>query len=75
MADPGKYRAPAEVELWKERDPIPGFAKRLLEEGIASQAQLDKIRETAFATVQEAVKFAEESPWPEDDEVFTDIFV
>jgi pyruvate dehydrogenase E1 component alpha subunit len=75
MADPGKYRAPAEVELWKERDPIPSFARKLTDEGIASQAQLDNIRETAFATVQEAVKFAEESPWPEDGEVFTDIFV
>ena len=75
MADPGKYRSQAEVELWKSRDPLPGFGKRLLEEGIAGQGQLDAIRQEAVATVQEAVKFAEESPWPEDGEVFTDIFV
>jgi pyruvate dehydrogenase E1 component alpha subunit len=75
MADPGKYRSAAEVELWKERDPIPNFARKLVDEEIASQAQLDKIRETAMGQVTEAVKFAEESPWPEDGEVFTDIYV
>jgi len=75
MADPGKYRAAAEVELWKERDPIPGFAGRLISEGIVGQEQLDAIREKAVVTVQEAVRFAEESPWPEEGEVFTDIYV
>jgi pyruvate dehydrogenase E1 component alpha subunit len=75
MADPGKYRSQAEVELWKSRDPLPGFGKRLLEEGIVSQGQLDAIRQEAVATVQEAVKFAEESPWPEDGAVWEDIYV
>ncbi len=75
MSDPGKYRASAEVELWKERDPIPNFAKRLLGEGIAGQPLLDKVREAVAAQVAEAVKFAEESPWPEDSEVFTDVYV
>jgi pyruvate dehydrogenase E1 component alpha subunit len=75
MADPGKYRAAAELELWKERDPIPQFAKRLLAEGIAGQEVLDRIKEAAMATVLEAVTFAEESPWPEDSEVYEDIYV
>jgi pyruvate dehydrogenase E1 component alpha subunit len=75
MADPGKYRPAAEVDLWKERDPIPAFAKRLMEEGIAGQAHLDGILAKAQEVVAEAVRFAEESPWPEDSEVFTDIFV
>ncbi len=75
MADPGKYRSSAEVELWKARDPIPAFAKRLQEEEIATQEQLDRIRETAVGIVQEAVRFAEESPWPENGEVYNDIYV
>ena len=75
MADPGKYRAAAELELWKERDPVPQFAKRLLAEGIAGQEVLDRIKEAAMATVLEAVTFAEESPWPEDSEVYEDIYV
>jgi len=75
MADPAKYRSAAEHEVWKSRDPIPNYAKRLLEEGIATQAQLDEILAKARATVEESVKFAEESPWPEDGAVWEDIYV
>ena len=75
MADPAKYRSVAEHEVWKARDPIPGFARRLLEEGITTQPQLDAILEKARAQVTEAVTFAEESPWPEDGAVWEDIYV
>jgi len=59
MADPAKYRSTAEHEIWKSRDPIPNFGRKLLAEGIASQTQLDAILANARATVAEAVKFAE----------------
>ncbi|AJE03894.1 pyruvate dehydrogenase (acetyl-transferring) E1 component subunit alpha [Geobacter pickeringii] len=75
MADPGKYRSLAEVELWKARDPIPSFGKRLVAEGIATMEQLDSVREKCVGWVEEAVRFAEESPWPEEDEVFRDVYV
>jgi pyruvate dehydrogenase E1 component alpha subunit len=75
MADPAKYRSAAEHEVWKARDPIPGFAKRLIEEGIATGEQLEAVLLKARAVVEEAVRFAEESPWPEDEEVFNDIYV
>jgi pyruvate dehydrogenase E1 component alpha subunit len=75
MSDPGKYRSPAELEIWKARDPLPNFARRLVEEGIATAERLKELQATALAEVQEAVKFAEESPWPEDGEVYEDIYV
>ena len=75
MADPGKYRSVAEHEVWKARDPIPNFGRELVAEGVASQAQLDAILTESTAVVQAAVKFAEESPWPEDKEVWEDIYV
>lgn len=75
MADPGKYRSTAELELWKSRDPLPGLGKRLLAEQIADQAVFDAMRAEAVAIVQDAIKFAEDSPWPEDDEVYQDIYV
>lgn len=74
MADPAKYRSAAEVELWKSRDPIPAFGKKLQEEGIATKEELDCLDAKAMVTVKEAVEFAEQSPWPEDREVWTDIY-
>jgi pyruvate dehydrogenase E1 component alpha subunit len=75
MSDPAKYRSPAEHAVWKERDPIANLGKKLVEKGFVQEGDLQEIREEALARVQEAVKFAEESPWPEDGEIFTDIFV
>jgi pyruvate dehydrogenase E1 component alpha subunit len=75
MADPAKYRSVAEHDVWKARDPLPAFARRLLAEGIATDEQLAVILSKASAVVQEAVQFAETSPWPEDEEVYHDIFV
>ena len=75
MADPAKYRSAAEHDIWKARDPIPNYAQRLIAEGIATRQQLDELQEAARKRVEEAVHFAEESPWPADDEVFADIYV
>ena len=75
MADPAKYRSAAEHEIWKSRDPIPALAKELVAEGITSSDHLAEIRSKCLVVVQEAVKFAEESPWPEDAEVYNDIYV
>lgn len=75
MADPARYRSPAEHDMWKARDPIPSFSRRLVAEGIATEAALAEIGERCAVTVQEAVTFAEESPWPEESEVGEDIYV
>ena len=75
MADPAKYRSVAEHDVWKARDPLPAFARRLLAEGLATDEQLADILTKARAVVEEAVQFAETSPWPEDEEVYHDIFV
>ncbi|GFO53683.1 pyruvate dehydrogenase E1 component subunit alpha [Geomonas sp. Red276] len=75
MADPARYRSSSEQEVWKSRDPIPNLGRRLIEEGIVTQEQLDGIHERCSAEVEEAVSFASQSPWPEDDQVWEDIYV
>ena len=75
MADPGKYRSTAEHDVWKARDPLPNFAKRLLDEDIATTEVLESIEARCRATVDEAVQFAEQSPWPEPGAVWEDIYV
>jgi pyruvate dehydrogenase E1 component alpha subunit len=75
MADPARYRSAAEHEMWKARDPIPTFGRRLLEEGIATEQHLEEIRSRCVEQVKQAVRFAEESPWPDDQEIWEDIYV
>ncbi len=75
MADPAKYRSAAEHDIWKARDPLPNFAQRLLAEGITSESQLEAIRERCEKIVVESVDFAKESPWPEEKDVWEDIYV
>jgi len=61
----GKPRDPEEIEKLKERDAIEMFRKRLLETGTLTQAMVEKIDADAAAEVEDALKFIEESPYPE----------
>ncbi|HNR14646.1 MAG TPA: pyruvate dehydrogenase (acetyl-transferring) E1 component subunit alpha [Thermodesulfobacteriota bacterium] len=74
MADPADYRIPREEKIWKERDPIPHFARRLVEEGIIEAEGLRAVKEQVEREVEEAVQFADQSPWPEARELFTDVY-
>ena len=64
MADPEEYRTKEEVEEWRERDPIATFAKRLVDEGVLTEEDVEELDEEAIETVDEAVEFADESPVP-----------
>ncbi len=77
VGDPGVgiYRTREEVEEWKKRDPIPSFRKVLIEAGVATEAELNRIDEDVAREMEEAIRFAEESPEPELEEALQDIFV
>jgi pyruvate dehydrogenase E1 component alpha subunit len=74
MSDPQKYRSKEEVEEYKQRDPIEQVKKTILAKKIATQAELDAIDEKVVAQVEESVKFAEESNFPDPSEALTDIY-
>jgi pyruvate dehydrogenase E1 component alpha subunit len=74
MTDPGRYRSRAEEELWRKRDPIPRLAKHLIEEGIVDRPRLDAIHQEVDRVVQEAMRFAEESPEPSPEALYEDLF-
>ncbi len=66
MADAGKnYRTDEEMAAWRKRDPVENFRKRLLEGEIFTQKDADAIEEEVLAKVQDAVDYAEASPFPD----------
>ncbi|MFP3296518.1 MAG: thiamine pyrophosphate-dependent dehydrogenase E1 component subunit alpha [Vulcanisaeta sp.] len=73
--DPQIYRSKEEVEWWmNNKDPIKIFEKYLLERGVATREELDAIWKRVSNEVEEAVKFAEESPYPSPEELYDDVF-
>ena len=67
-------RDPQEVEVWKRKDPVEGFRRQLLERGILSEESVARIAEDAEREMQAAEAFAEESPFPEPEEAFEDVY-
>ncbi|TRM96183.1 pyruvate dehydrogenase (acetyl-transferring) E1 component subunit alpha, partial [Sulfolobus sp. B1] len=68
------YRDKEEEEMWKKRDPITLFKDKLISMKIATSEELDKIDLEAKQEISEALKFAEQSPYPELEEALTDVF-
>ena len=69
------YMSKEEIEEWRKKDPLPRFEQLLVKQGILKDKDIQKIKADADAEVQDAQKFAEESPDPSPEEAFTDIFV
>ncbi|MBF8266803.1 MAG: pyruvate dehydrogenase (acetyl-transferring) component, alpha subunit [Dehalococcoidia bacterium] len=74
MADPMLYRARSEEEEWRKRDPIPTFRKWLLDGGLASQVEVDTMERETERRVEEAIQFADESPFPGPEALFQDVY-
>ncbi|MGA2768162.1 MAG: pyruvate dehydrogenase (acetyl-transferring) E1 component subunit alpha [Candidatus Bathyarchaeia archaeon] len=72
--DPAKYRPREEVEQWLAKDPIKRFRETLLQNNTFSQAEIKKIEENVAAEIEEAVKFAVESPYPAPEEALEDVY-
>ncbi len=75
MADPEDYRTKEEVAEWRERDPIPAFSDLLEREGALTIEQREQIEREAMQQVDEAVEFAESSPFPDPDMLYEDVYV
>jgi len=75
VSDPQKYRTKEEVESYKAKDPIAIVLKTILDNKFATNEDIKAIDERINAVVEESVKFAEESPWPDDSEVLKDVYI
>src|SRR5215216_672366 len=74
MSDPGNYRTRAEIEKYQERDPIKLFSATLLEEKVADEKTLEEIDRKVREEVEDSLRFAEESPVPDPEELYTDVY-
>ncbi|MEX2195323.1 MAG: pyruvate dehydrogenase (acetyl-transferring) E1 component subunit alpha [Thermoleophilaceae bacterium] len=75
MADPEEYRTKDEVEEWRRRDPIAAFSKRLVDESVFPAEQVEAWDQEGTEVVDEAVRFADASPFPDLDSLYDDIYV
>ena len=75
ISDPQKYRSKEEVEDYKGKDPISLILKTIRDNKYATDDAIKGIDGRVEKAVAEAVKFAEESPWPNDSEVLKDVYV
>ena len=74
-SDPRAYRTKAEEKAWHDRDPIIVLSKKLLDEKLTTQQQLDQIKDKGFATIEAATKFGLDSPWPNVADLTNDVYV
>lgn len=68
------YRAPKEAEVWKKKCPISRLRKRMINLKLLNQLQDEKIKEEIAQEIDEAVKYAEESPVPRPEDALEDLF-
>ena len=74
MSDPAKYRSKEELEKYKAQDPIEEVLKVIQKNKLASQQEIDAIDKKVHEIVEDSVTFAEESPYPDADELFKDVY-
>jgi pyruvate dehydrogenase E1 component alpha subunit len=74
MGDPERYRKAEEVKKYQENDPIGIYRNYLVREGIASENELDNVESLVEEETRDAIQFAESSPEPAPEELFSDIY-
>jgi len=74
MADPEEYRTKEQVAEWRRRDPLALWSARLIEEGVLDEAAVEASDADAVAKVDEAVAFADDSPFPAPESLYDDIY-
>jgi pyruvate dehydrogenase E1 component alpha subunit len=75
LADPDELRSPTEKEVWLARDPIKKFQTYLIEQKLAKKQELTEIDQKIQGVIEDAVRFAEESPDPKPEDLYRYIFV
>lgn len=73
-SDRNRYRTKEEIETWKLRDPIPGFASELLAHGILSEAEVAAVDETTTQEIADAIAFAMNGTAPTHIDIASEVY-
>ncbi len=75
VSDPANYRTKEELKTYLDMDPVKSLEARLLSDNIVSVKEVDQIKERIKVEIDEAVDFAEASPYPDPSELWTDNYM
>ena len=75
MSDPAKYRTKEELDNYKETDPIEIVKKEMIEKKFASEKEIEKINKDTLEEIKNAADFALKSNYPNDSELYTDVYI
>lgn len=72
--DPANYQPKEEIAEWKKKDPIERFRGVLLERKVATVESLEAMNQEVVAEVEDALKYAQDSPWPAPEALYEDVY-
>ncbi len=75
VSDPAKYRTKEELKEYKDQDPVKMTESKILNDKIATEEEINVIKDKIKAEIEEAVQFAESSPLPDPSELYDDNYV
>ena len=75
MSDPAKYRTKKELERYRTKDPIEVAHKEILQKKIATEKELEKINKKIIKKIKNAADYALKSPFPNNEDLYTDVYV
>ena len=71
----GRYRSKEEIQAWMQKCPIKRFEEKLIKERILEQTEIENICKKIGEEIEEAVEFAKQSPLPDPQDIFEDVYV
>ena len=75
MSDPAKYRTKEELETFKTKDPIQIAHEKIIKKKIATEKELEKINKNVIKKIKNAADYALESPFPNNEDLYTDVYI
>lgn len=75
VSDPAKYRSKEELQEYQDKDPVKMLEKKIIDEGIGTEEEIQQVKDRIKEIIEEATAFAEASDFPDPSELWTDNYL